>query len=168
MNAHRFTFDAIDGAALPLRRFAGKVLLIVNTASECGFTGQYQDLEALWRRYRDRGLVVLGVPCNDFGAQEPGDEAEIRAFCAKYYGVTFPLTCKTDVIGASAHPFYLAIADLLGEEALPRWNFHKFLIGRDGELLGSFPSKASPQGTEIVNAIEAALTNGSTDDRERL
>ncbi len=157
MNAHDFEFAAIDGTRLPLTDFAGKAVLVVNTASECGFTPQYKDLEALWRRYRDRGLVVLGVPCNDFGAQEPGAAADILAFCDKGYGVTFPLTRKESVIGANAHPFYKAIADELGEGALPRWNFHKFLIGPDGALVDAFPSKAAPLGAEILAAVEAAL-----------
>ena len=158
LNAHTITFAAIDGKPLPLKDFAGKAVLVVNTASECGFTPQYKDLEALWRRYRGKGLVVLGVPCNDFGGQEPGDEAGIASFCEKNYGVTFPLTRKAAVLGPGAHPFYKAIAAALGQEALPRWNFHKFLIGRDGALLESFPSKAAPLGTEILAAVEAALT----------
>lgn len=158
MTLHDVTFEAIDGSPLPLRRFAGKVVLVVNTASECGFTPQYKDLEALWRRYRDRGLVVLGVPCNDFGGQEPGDESAIKAFCEKNYGVTFPLTRKVAVIGGNAHPFYKAVAATLGEEALPRWNFHKFLIGPDGALLESFPSKVAPLGKAVTDAVEAVLT----------
>jgi len=157
MNAHDFEFRTIDGAPLPLKSFAGKVVLVVNVASECGFTPQYRDLEALWRRERDRGLVVLGVPCNDFGGQEPGTETAIKTFCEKNYGVSFPLAGKVAIVGADAHPFYRALAAALGEGALPRWNFHKFLIGRDGTLIGAFPSKAAPLGDEIGAAVEGAL-----------
>ncbi|MFO1189686.1 MAG: glutathione peroxidase [Alphaproteobacteria bacterium] len=157
MNAHDIMFETIDGAPLPLGGFAGKAILVVNTASECGFTPQYKDLEALWRRYRDQGLVVLGVPSNDFGGQEPGDERDIASFCDQTYGVTFPLTRKVSVIGPGAHPFYKAVAAELGQEALPRWNFHKFLIGRDGALADSFPSKVAPLSKDLLAAVEAAL-----------
>jgi len=157
LNAHDIMFEAIDGSPLPLKGFAGQAVLVVNTASECGFTPQYRDLEALWRRYRDQGLVVLGVPSNDFGGQEPGSERDIKSFCEKNYGVSFPLTRKVAVIGAGAHPFYKAIAAELGQEALPRWNFHKFLIGRDGALVDSFPSKVAPLSKDVLAAVEAAL-----------
>jgi glutathione peroxidase len=131
--------------------------MVVNTASECGFTPQYADLEALWQRYRDRGLVVLGVPSNDFGAQEPGSESEIKGFCEKNYGVDFPLTAKQTVIGGDAHPFYRWVVDQAGEDAAPKWNFHKYLIGREGELVGLWPSKVKPLAPEITAAIEEEL-----------
>lgn len=131
--------------------------MIVNTASECGFTPQYSDLQALWQRYRDRGLVVLGVPSNDFGAQEPGSEAEIHAFCQTSYGVDFPLSAKECVIGPEAHPFYRWVVDEAGEAAAPKWNFHKYLIGPDGELAGVWPSKVKPLDPEITGAIEDLL-----------
>jgi glutathione peroxidase len=131
---------------------------VVNTASECGYTPQYAELQQLWERYRERGLVVLGVPCNDFGAQEPGEAPQIGAFCQKNYGVTFPLTAKAGITGAATrHPFYQSVAQALGEDQLPRWNFHKFLVGADGELLGGWPSKVSPLAKEITDAVEAAL-----------
>jgi glutathione peroxidase len=133
-NAHGFAFATIDGAPLPLAKFQGKAVLVVNTASECGYTPQYKDLEALWRLYRDRGLVVLAVPCNDFGAQEPGSEQEIKSFCEVNYGVDFPLAAKVHVTGAEAHPFYKWAAEVAGEAASPRWNFHKYLVAPDGEL----------------------------------
>ncbi|HEV8392593.1 MAG TPA: glutathione peroxidase [Dongiaceae bacterium] len=156
-NAHGFAFTAIDGAALPLSKFKGKAVLVVNTASECGYTPQYKDLEALWQRYRDRGLVVLGVPCNDFGAQEPGSEKQIRDFCEVNYGVDFPLTAKAHVTGKDAHPFYQWAAAVAGEAASPRWNFHKYLIGPDGALAAWFPTKTAPTAKDVTNAIEAAL-----------
>jgi glutathione peroxidase len=132
-------------------------VLLVNTASECGFTPQYRDLEALWRERKGKGLVVLGVPSNDFGAQEPGSDAEVRAFCEKNYAVTFPLAAKQKVIGGGAHPLYRWIAAELGEGAAPKWNFHKYLIGPDGALAGAWPSKVAPKSAEIAKAIDGAL-----------
>ena len=157
MSAHEFTFTSIEGGPLPLETFAGKPVLVVNTASLCGYTPQYKDLEALWRKYRARGLVVLGVPSNDFGEQEPGTEAEIKQFCAVNYGVDFPLARKEKVIGGEAHPFYRWIVAEIGEDAAPRWNFHKYLIGPDGALAGAWPSRVSPLAREITAEIEALL-----------
>ncbi|MGQ0742244.1 MAG: glutathione peroxidase [Alphaproteobacteria bacterium] len=155
--AFDFAFSAIDGKPMPLAQFRGNVLLLVNTASECGFTPQYAGLEQLSRRYRDRGLVVIGVPSNDFGGQEPGTDAQILDFCQSRYDVSFPLTHKEAVIGGSAHPFYKWIAGELGEDHLPRWNFTKYLVGRDGKLRGMFSSKVMPESAEFVRAIEAEL-----------
>jgi glutathione peroxidase len=155
--AHQFAFAAIDGGALPLSAWAGHPVLVVNTASYCGYTPQYRDLEALWQRYRDRGLVVLGVPSNDFGAQEPGTASEIKSFCETNYSVDFPLTEKYRVIGGGAHPFYAWVAATLGEGAAPRWNFHKYLIGPDGELAGAWPSSVRPGDAAITGEIEKLL-----------
>ena len=155
--AHDFAFTAIDGAPLPLAAFKGKAVLVVNTASECGYTPQYTDLEALWQRYRDRGFVVLGVPCNDFGAQEPGSEQEIKTFCETSYAVDFPLTAKTHVTGRNAHPFYQWASEVAGEAASPRWNFHKYLVGPGGELAAWFPTKISPTSKDVTAAIEKVL-----------
>lgn len=157
MSAHDFEFKDIDGQPLPLARFAGHPLLVVNTASECGFTPQYAELQDLWSRYRDVGLIVLGVPSNDFGAQEPGDEAAIKQFCSARYRVDFPMTAKQIVIGAEAHPFYRWIAEQLGEDAAPRWNFHKYLIAPDGTVAGLWPSKVSPLDDDMTAAIESLL-----------
>jgi glutathione peroxidase len=161
-DAHGFAFVALDGGALPLSAWRGRPILVVNTASYCGYTPQYAELEALWRRYRARGLVVLGVPSNDFGEQEPGGEAEIAAFCRGRYGVDFPLAQKTRVIGAEAHPFYRWIAANLGEAGAPRWNFHKYLIGPDGELVGAWPSQVSPTDPQITAEIDPLLPAGET------
>lgn len=155
--AHDFTFDGLTGGTWPLAGFAGKVVLIVNTASRCGLTPQYRGLEALWRRYKDRGLVVLGVPSNDFGAQEPGDAAEIGAFCERNYGVDFPMAAKVPVIGAGAHPFYRWVLDQAGEAAAPKWNFHKYLVGKDGALREVFGSRVEPEDPALIAAVEAAL-----------
>jgi glutathione peroxidase len=156
-NAHDFSFNAIDGGPLPLSGWAGHPVLVVNTASFCGYTPQYRDLEALWQKYRDRGLVVLGVPSNDFGAQEPGSAAEIKSFCETNYSVDFPLTEKYRVVGGAAHPFYAWVAATLGEGAAPRWNFHKYLIGPDGELAGTWPSSVLPGDAAITGEIEKML-----------
>lgn len=156
-NAHGFAFTGIDGAALPLSAWAGHPVLVVNTASYCGYTPQYRDLEALWKEYRDKGLVVLGVPSNDFGAQEPGTAGEIKSFCETNYGVDFPLTEKYRVIGGSAHPFYAWVAKTLGEGAAPRWNFHKYLVGPDGELVGAWPSSVGPRDKAITQEIDRLL-----------
>ncbi len=156
-NAHAFTFTAIDGEPLPLAGFAGKAVLVVNTASRCGFTRQYGDLQAVWDTYRDRGLVVLGVPSNDFGGQEPGSDAEIKTFCEVNFNVDFPLTSKEHVAGDEAHPFYRWAAEELGAEARPRWNFHKYLLAPDGKLVGWFPTAMSPGSRTVLGALEAAL-----------
>lgn len=156
-NAHSFTFVAIDGGVLPLERFRGGPLLVVNTASECGYTPQYAGLQALWARYRDRGLAVVGVPSNDFGEQEPGEEATIQGFCTTRFGVDFPMTQKQRVIGPDAHPLYRWLADMLGEDAAPRWNFHKYLFDATGEPAGLWPSSVPPDDPVIVEAVESLL-----------
>ena len=155
--AYDFAFRSIDGTALPLSNFEGNALLVVNVASRCGLTPQYSALEALWQSYRDRGLVVLGVPANDFGAQEPGTEQEIKTFCETRFAIDFPLTAKEHVIGAEAHPLYKWIAGELGEDAAPKWNFHKYLFGRDGAIAGTFGSRTTPDASALKTAIDAAL-----------
>ncbi len=158
--AFQFSFETIDGKPMPLSAYAGRALLIVNTASRCGFTPQYRGLQELWTRYGGKGLTVIGVPSNDFGGQEPGSNAEIAEFCGRDYGVTFPMAGKVSVRGANAHPFYQwAARQRLGQEAVtePRWNFHKYLIGRDGRLAASYPSGMSPTDPRMFAAIDEAL-----------
>ncbi len=155
--AHDFSFTSIEGAPLALSSFKDKAVLVVNTASQCGLTPQYEGLEALWSRYRDRGLVVLGVPSNDFGAQEPGTEAQIKDFCETRFAVDFPMTSKAVVKGEGAHPFYRWAKDTLGEAAEPKWNFHKLLVGKDGGLIGAFGSRTEPDDAALEGAIERAL-----------
>jgi glutathione peroxidase len=157
LSAHAFGFVGIDGAPLPLARFAGHPILIVNTASECGYTPQYAGLQLLWQSYRDQGLVVLGVPSNDFGGQEPGDESAIETFCTRRFGVDFPLTAKQRVIGGDAHPFYRWVVETLGEGAAPRWNFHKYLVDGGGSLVELWPAAVAPLDPPIVTAIETVL-----------
>ncbi len=157
MSGYDFAFTAIDGAALPLAQYRGRPLLVVNTASFCGFTPQYADLEAVWQRYRGRGLVVIGVPSNDFGEQEPGTTQEIKTFCESRYAVDFPLTEKQDVVGPAAHPFFRWIAAELGEAGAPRWNFHKYLVAPDGSLAGAWPSSIRPTDRAVTDEIERLL-----------
>ena len=155
--AHDFDFTSIDGKPLPMKGFDGKAVLVVNTASQCGLTPQYEGLESLWSDYRDKGLVVLGVPSNDFGAQEPGTESEIQSFCTTNFGVDFPMTSKVPVTGDKAHPFYQWAKTELGAEAEPKWNFHKILVGKDGKLIGGFGSRTEPSDPDLRQAIDAAL-----------
>lgn len=154
--AFRFTFDGIEGGKLDLAAHAGKVLLVVNTASSCGFTPQYADLQAIHERYGARGLVVIGVPSDDF-AQERGSNKEIAEFCQGTFGVTFPMTAKQTVRGSGAHPFYRwAAAERPAD--IPTWNFHKFVIGRSGRIAGAFPARVRPTDARIVSLIEAQLS----------
>jgi glutathione peroxidase len=157
---HDFSLKSIDGKDTPLSTMEGKAVLVVNVASRCGFTPQYTGLERLYEKYRDRGLVVIGVPCNQFGGQEPGTEQEIKAFCETNYSVTFPLFSKVDVNGGSRHPLY---AWLTAASTSPKgpgdvtWNFEKFLVGKDGAVRGRYASNVKPESTELTTAIEAAL-----------
>ena len=158
MSIYDFTAETIDGAPAPLKDYRDKVVLIVNTASQCGFTGQYAGLEALYRKYRERGLVVLGFPCNQFGSQEPGDEDEIKSFCSLTYDVDFPMMRKIDVNGPKAHPLYAYLKaskkGMLGSEGI-KWNFTKFLVDRAGEVRGRFAPTTEPKALE--GAIERLL-----------
>lgn len=155
--AYDFTFRAIDGGPLPLSNFKDKALLVVNVASQCGLTPQYAGLETLWKANRDKGLVILGVPANDFGSQEPGTEKEIKTFCETRFQVDFPMTAKEHVIGPEAHPLYKWVAGELGEDAAPKWNFHKYLFGRDGAIAGTFGSRTAPDAADLAAAINDAL-----------
>jgi len=160
MNAFDFDATALDGQPVSLDKFRGKVLLIVNTASACGFTPQYQGLEQLQKQYAGQGLAVLGFPCNQFGHQEPGSEAEIGAFCERHYGVTFPLFAKIEVNGADAHPLFRFLKGeapgVLGTEAI-KWNFTKFLVGRDGHVVKRYAPQTKPE--ELIGDIEKLLAD---------
>jgi len=148
----------IDGTATTLKPFQGKVLLIVNVASKCGFTPQYAALEALYKKYKDRGLVVLGFPCNQFLGQEPGTNADIKQFCTLTYNVTFPMFEKIEVNGANRHPLYVFLAGKDSPQSgLIKWNFTKFLISRDGKILDRFAPMTKPDATQVIKAVEAAL-----------
>lgn len=156
-NAWDFEFTAIDGQPLPMTTFKDHPVLVVNVASKCGLTPQYDGLEKLYAEYRDKGFVVLGVPCNQFMGQEPGTEAEISEFCRTNFGVDFPMTGKVDVKGDSAHPFYKWAVEQVGEPAEPVWNFHKLLVGKDGKLVNVFGPRTDPLDPEIKAAVEEAL-----------
>ena len=153
-----FSFTQANGEELKLSSFKGKVLLIVNTASECGFTKQYAGLEALYQKYKDQGLVVLGVPSNDFGGQEPGSDTQIQEFCQLNFGVTFPIVKKETVKGKNAHPFYVWAKKQLGFGTAPKWNFHKYLIDKNGHLIDYFNTPTAPDSPKIEKAIDRLLS----------
>jgi glutathione peroxidase len=148
----------IDGKEMTLAAYKAKVVLVVNVASACGYTAQYEGLEALYRKYKAKGLVIVGVPCNDFGGQEPGTEAEIKKFCSSRFEVTFPLTSKVSAKGKTAHPLFVALTGKeAGHPGPVSWNFNKFLVGPDGKLLARFDSSVAPESAELQTAIEKAL-----------
>ena len=153
--AYAFSFVSLEGQRIRLGDYAGKPILVVNTASQCGYTPQYTGLQELWKRYHARGLMIVGVPSNDF-AQEPGGVEEIHATAHGRYNVAFPLAAKAVLRGNDAHPFYKWAALQRPGDA-PRWNFHKYLVGRDGKLIAAFPSKVTPQAPELVGALDKAL-----------
>jgi len=156
-SAWDFSFTNIDGGVLDLRRFESQVLVIVNTASRCGFTPQYDALQTLSDEYKDDGLVVIGVPSNDFGSQELASESEVKQFCEVNFNIDFPLTEITTVKGSEAHPFYKWAGTKLGMLARPKWNFHKYVVGRDGQLVNWFSSVTSPDSDKFRAAVEQAL-----------
>ena len=154
-SAYNYLFTNLNSKdPLPLSDFKGKCLLIVNTASNCGFTKQYKALEWLYKTYKDEGFVVLGVPSNDFGMQEPGTAEDIISFCNLNYGVTFPMTSKEIVSGDNAHPFYKWAKEVLGYGTSPKWNFHKYLVDKNGYIVGYFNPTTAPDSVEIISAIE--------------
>ena len=160
MSIYETDIAALDGGPLDLSTYKGRSVLVVNVASKCGLTPQYTGLEALQERYADRGFTVLGVPCNQFAAQEPGSAEEIQTFCSATYGVTFPLTEKVDVNGAQRHPLYeelTAVPDGDGKAGDISWNFEKFLVSPTGDVVGRFRPQVEPESAEIVEAIEASL-----------
>ena len=156
-SAHDFVFEKLEGGKLPMSDFKGKAVLVVNTASFCGYTPQYEGLQSLWESYKDKGLVVLGVPANNFGEQEPGSAQEIKTFCEANYSVDFPMADKVDVVGSQAHPFYKWAKEQLGADKVPKWNFHKYLVNANGELVAAFPSAVKPESAEIKAAVDKAI-----------
>jgi glutathione peroxidase len=156
-SAHQFTMKTIDGKPMPLAQYKGKVVLLVNTASMCGFTPQYEGLQALHDAYKAKGFTVVGVPSGDFGDQEYGSNAQVKDFCESKFGIKFPMAEKAVVKGEGAIPVYKWAADTLGADKAPKWNFHKYLIGKDGKLIAAFPSKITPMSPEVTAAVNAAL-----------
>ena len=157
MNVHEYFFNSLGGSSLALSNYRGQPILLVNTASKCGYTPQYQKLQQIWDDYRQSGLIVVGIPSNDFGEQEPDDEDVIAEFCSSNYGVSFPMTSKQHVTGQSAHPLFVAIREECGEDASPRWNFFKYLFDRQGQLLEFWPSAVEPDDPRITHQIECNL-----------
>ena len=158
ITAYAFSFPALAGGDIRLADYTGRPLLVVNTASLCGFTPQYAGLQELWTQFRGRGLMIIGVPSNDFGAQEPGGAPEIAETAQHQYGVTFPIAAKAAVKGPNAHPFYKWAADARPKD-VPRWNFHKYLVGRDGYIAEVFPETVEPSDTRVKTAIARALAD---------
>ena len=158
MTAYGFSFSSLKGGDIRLADYAGKPLLVVNTASLCGFTPQYAGLEEVWAKFKDRGFVVIGVPSNDFGAQEPGGASDIAHTAEQTYHVSFPIASKTSVKGPNAHPFYKWAASERPAD-VPGWNFHKYLVGRDGHIAEAFSSRVEPTDTRVVTAIARALNS---------
>lgn len=152
---HEFTLNTISGQPAPLSAYKGKALLIVNVASKCGFTPQYEGLQALHDKYKDRGLVVIGVPANNFGGQEPGTNEDIATFCKRNYGVSFPMMSKVSVKGEDKVPLYTYLTSNTGGEV--KWNFTKFLVGKDGKVISRFESNVKPDAPELTAAVEKAL-----------
>ncbi len=157
MIVHEHAFRSVHGASMPLERWKGQPILLVNTASECGYTPQYTKLESVWQEYRRSGLIVLGVPCNDFGGQEPGSNEDIAAFCSERYQVTFPVTARQSIIGKNPHPLFVAMREEYTNDVMPQWNFHKYLFGRDGDLIEHFPSAIEPDEPGFRHTLERNL-----------
>ena len=161
MNLYEHTFAALEGGSLPLDRFRNQPILLVNTASECGFTPQYAALQRLHADYHRSGLVVIGIPCNDFGEQEPGSAEDIARFVREEWGVTFPMTAKYSVIGRGSHPLFRELVEQWGSDILPRWNFHKYLFDRRGQLVEHWPSATPPDDTALLHTLGRNLQSWS-------
>jgi len=153
-----FSFKNVDGNTLSLSDYKGKVILVVNVASRCGFTNQYEGLQALWRKYKDNNLVIIGVPSNNF-RQEPGSNKDIKKFCETTFGIDFPITEKLNVIGANAHPFFLWAKKNYGAGAIPKWNFHKIVIGKNGKVVETFSSVTKPSSKKFISFVEKEIKN---------
>ncbi len=152
-NAYDYEFNGIDGDLIKLSQYKGKIIVVVNVASRCGYTPQYEDLQTLWSEYKSKNLVVLGVPTNNF-RQEPGNNKEIKDFCETNFGITFPMTEKTNVIGKNSHPFFKWAREDFGIGAIPKWNFHKIIIGKDGKVAETFSSITNPSSQKFKKVIE--------------
>jgi len=156
--AHEFNFKSIDGGKIDLQNYKEKVIVVVNVASRCGFTPQYEDLQNLWTNYKDKNLVVIGVPTNNF-KQEPGSNKDIKDFCETNFNISFPMTEKIDVIGNNAHPFFKWAKENHGKSAIPKWNFHKIIIGKNGKVADTFASITKPSSKRFIDLIETEIKN---------
>jgi glutathione peroxidase len=155
--AYDFSFNDLDGSKIKLSSFKNKVIVIINVASQCGFTNQYEDMQNIWEKYQEDGLIIIGIPSNDFGNQEPGSESEIKNFCEAKFGITFPMTEKVIVKGDNAHPFYQWAKDNYGKSAIPKWNFHKIIIDKNGKIADTFASITNPSSKRFIKVIEKNL-----------
>ena len=155
--AYDFNFTGLDGSTLNLSEYKGKVVVVVNVASQCGFTNQYEDMQNVWEQYQAKGIVMLGVPSNDFGKQEPGSNEDIKNFCEAKFGISFPMTEKVSVKGADAHPFYIWAEKNHGKSAVPKWNFHKIIINKEGKIEKTFSSMTNPSSKKFIEVIENLL-----------
>ena len=155
--AYDFKFKNLDGSNLNLSEFKEKVIIVINVASQCGFTNQYEDMQSIWEKYQKKDVVILGVPSNDFGQQEPGNSQEIKNFCEAKFGISFPMTEKVSVKGTNAHPFYSWAHKNFGKSAIPKWNFHKIIIDKNGKVADTFASIVNPSSKKFIKALEKAL-----------
>ena len=155
--AYDFNFKDLDGSTLELSDYKDKIIVVVNVASKCGFTNQYEDMQKVWDKYQEKGLIMLGIPSNDFGNQEPGNNADIKNFCEAKFGINFPMTEKVKVKGEDAHPFYLWAKKNYGKSAVPKWNFHKIIISRDGKVFKTFTSMTNPTSSKFIDTIEELI-----------
>jgi len=159
--AYDFNFKDLDGSPLNLSEYKDKVIVVVNVASQCGFTKQYEGMQEMWEKYQKKGMIMIGIPSNDFGNQEPGNSEEIKNFCEAKFGITFPMTEKVTVKGDNAHPFYKWASQNHGKAAIPKWNFHKIIIGKNGKIEDTFASITKPTSKKFILAIEKALSNNN-------
>ena len=155
--AYDFKFKDLDGSILDLAEYRGKIIVVVNVASQCGFTNQYEDMQNVWEKYQSKGIIMLGVPSNDFGQQEPGSSIEIKNFCEAKFGISFPMTEKVQVKGIEAHPFYIWARETYGKAAIPKWNFHKIIIDKDGKIAETFSSITKPTSKKFIKVIEKLI-----------
>jgi len=157
--AYDFNFKDIDGSPLNLSEYKGKIIIVINVASQCGFTNQYEDMQNIWEKYQEKGIIMLGVPSNDFGEQEPGNNKEIKNFCEAKFGITFPMTEKVSVKGDKAHPFYIWAKNNHGKSAVPKWNFHKIIIDKSGKIHETFSSITNPSSKRFIKTLENLIKN---------
>ena len=155
--AYDFKFKDLDGSLLSLSEYKVKIIVAINVASQCGFTKQYEDMQEVWEKYQSKGIVVLGIPSNDFGKQEPGSNEDIKNFCEAKFGISFPMTEKVSVKGSDAHPFYIWAKENFGKSAIPKWNFHKIIIDKNGKIVETFSSITSPSSRKFIKTLEKLI-----------
>ena len=155
--AYDFHFRDLDGSPLSLSEYKGKIIIAVNVASQCGFTKQYENMQSIWEKYQSKGIVMLGIPSNDFGQQEPGTSKEIKNFCEAKFGITFPMTEKVTVKGSEAHPFYIWARENYGKSAIPKWNFHKIIIDKNGKIAETFSSITNPSSKKFIDVLDRLI-----------